>query len=1064
MVDVSSSQPSNNNNAGPSAPGADSPSPSAGMDVGNGNGNGNAGGGSAGAGASASASGSGTGSGTEQQAKKNNLVVLEYLRQRGFKSAEKAFQEELQASVTGKKGAGAITDLVLIPSDLGSDSDGGGDRDDMDADGDGSGSGSVGGGDAMDTTGDGEERQGQGQGRRASKRIAASVSAKQQKKGASGGAAGKNNSTISTAALVAKNAPSAKAGTTATATTSAPTATPAGTTTVPAAALSTTLPPNAMAPSVASTRTTTPAPASVPAPTAGAASSTGNALQDGVQASQILAALLMGNPGLLTTISNNASGSASGSASTLTGTGTGFGGVTALSAPSAPPPTIADLLAGLEGTGAEDALALDPTDKHEGFRQLEEWVDGSLDMYRPEFRPILFPVFCHFYLELIQQGFKDAAADFFAKYSGAIPPTHSSTTHHLSTLLLPTHAQSSPIATRLRSEKYTVRMSRSGFGLLLGWLTDGVGGERMGGGDAIFVGERGRRGRAAVMRVVNDRLRFDITTAPTTAVQETAWEESAGLIDSLVPPINGASTTSKNYKPDPRAFNASTGELKLGPAPLSAGLREETDRALSADSLSLTDDPMAGPNGSTSHQGGDRDGDVRMNGPSSVGSADPAQISPTFADLPPYPTAFRTMDIRREVERTRDMRKRIRLDPSVLHGSPETGVNGFGVGDKHAAAARSKYLANALPSICAYTFHDAHNMIACSTFSPDSSLLAAGFSESYIRLWSLKGEKLRGYRSDFNPSSVRDLSGLKKLREKGGSTTRKLIGHSAPVYSLSFDPVHGTAAPPRYLLSSSADATTRLWSLDTMTNVVAYRGHQNPVWDVEWSPMGIYFATGSRDRTARLWSTERANALRVFAGHLSDVDCVKFHPNSLYLATGSSDRSCRLWDVQRGSCMRVFIGHQGAISALAMSPDGRYLASAATDLAINLWDLASGRRIKKMTGHTAPINSISFSACSSLLVSGSSDWTVRCWDVKGAGGAKDKRGGGRGDDGDVAGGLGMAGRMGVDGDLLGDDGSSATSDLLATFPTKRTPVMDVQFTPRNLCLISGVYTPPSPIS
>jgi WD40 repeat protein len=84
--------------------------------------------------------------------------------------------------------------------------------------------------------------------------------------------------------------------------------------------------------------------------------------------------------------------------------------------------------------------------------------------------------------------------------------------------------------------------------------------------------------------------------------------------------------------------------------------------------------------------------------------------------------------------------------------------------------------------------------------------------------------------------------------------------------------MNGSAAPPRYILSSSADATARLWSLDTMSNIVAYRGHQNPVWDVDWSPMGIYFATASRDRTARLWSTDRANSLRIYAGHLSDVD------------------------------------------------------------------------------------------------------------------------------------------------------------------------------------------------
>lgn len=125
-----------------------------------------------------------------------------------------------------------------------------------------------------------------------------------------------------------------------------------------------------------------------------------------------------------------------------------------------------------------------------------------------------------------------------------------------------------------------------------------------------------------------------------------------------------------------------------------------------------------------------------------------------------------------------------------------------------------------------------------------------------------------------------EAAGLNKIRDKEGSTTRKLIGHSGPVYSVSFDPIGGSATPPRHLLSSSADATVRLWSLDTMTNVVAYRGHQNPVWDVQWSPMGVYFATASRDRTARLWSTSRANALRIYAGHLSDVDVC---PHSSFL-------------------------------------------------------------------------------------------------------------------------------------------------------------------------------------
>jgi transcription initiation factor TFIID subunit 5 len=109
---------------------------------------------------------------------------------------------------------------------------------------------------------------------------------------------------------------------------------------------------------------------------------------------------------------------------------------------------------------------------------------------------------------------------------------------------------------------------------------------------------------------------------------------------------------------------------------------------------------------------------------------------------------------------------------------------------------------------------------------------------------------------------------------------------------------------------------------------VVYKGHNYPVWDVEFGPYGFYFATASHDRTARLWSCDHIHPLRIFAGHLSDVDTVKFHPNSKYLVTGSSDRTARLWDVQKGTSVRVFAGHQGSVKTVAVSPDGKLMASA----------------------------------------------------------------------------------------------------------------------------------------
>jgi len=135
---------------------------------------------------------------------------------------------------------------------------------------------------------------------------------------------------------------------------------------------------------------------------------------------------------------------------------------------------------------------------------------------------------------------------------------------------------------------------------------------------------------------------------------------------------------------------------------------------------------------------------------------------PAESDLLPRPPTFKTIDVEREVNIVRDARKRIRLEPSVLANIDPSSTQ--------ANALRAR----ALPSICTYTLHDVaeglvmndiyrpHILIAtlfsspCCSFSPDTSLMAAGFSESYIRLWSLKGEKLRGMRSDFSSSIVKD--------------------------------------------------------------------------------------------------------------------------------------------------------------------------------------------------------------------------------------------------------------------------------------------------------------------
>lgn len=378
--------------------------------------------------------------------------------------------------------------------------------------------------------------------------------------------------------------------------------------------------------------------------------------------------------------------------------------------------------------------------------------------------------------------------------------------------------------------------------------------------------------------------------------------------------------------------------------------------------------------------------------------------------------------------------------------------------------------------------------------------MAAGTMDSYIRVWSLDGKPLKSKLDGENDPKVNN---------------RRLIGHSGPVYGVSFsdsvalpssttygDDGKPVEASAKLLLSCSADGQIRLWSLETWSCICIYRGHEGPVFRVLWSPHGHYFASVGWDKTARIFMQDHASAVRICVGHDTSLSALAWHSNGTYIFSASDemDKSIRMWSVVTGGCVRIFTGHTEYISAMECAPNGKILASADIGGNIIFWDIDTGKRIKRSRGHgKGGITALSFSVESTVLASGGLDGTVRIWDVElpadgnkalgaalipaqpvqqdgnvnvggdsiSVGGPADRTitVGGQPPQPSVTPAATASGSGGGSGGVSGGSGKKKgkevmiTPDQISAFPTKKTPVRRVHFTRMNLVVAGGCYDP-----
>lgn len=640
------------------------------------------------------------------------------------------------------------------------------------------------------------------------------------------------------------------------------------------------------------------------------------------------------------------------------------------------------------------------------FELIRNWIDNVLDIYKPELKRIQWPLFIYSYLQIIGDFYPRDSKDFFDLYKEPFEPEHQDDLRALSTLTEPEHLQEHDLAQLYRNNKYRLTLSAMAYATLVQFLEakQDDGGRVMLGLITQFLDVH-----------VVDRSHMGGARGLKQLLAERNGEQDVPAEDEGIP---GHHPGSANR--DPNATRTLQG-LSLGPMPMEADLMDDVKAELSHEDA--INPPAPGQNSLTEQF----EQNIKQE------EVDGIPIPGPMRDSIPYPPST-SRDVAMEVQRVKENRDRFRI--------LESREGGVGPGI----------------SVTMFTFHNTFDSVNCIEYSGDNALVAIGTAESYIRVWSLDNKPLTAAN---DPPTHQP------------SSSRRLIGHSGPVYALSFSPSIAVPQPrtnghttssyssdssPQYLLSCSADTTIRLWSLDTWSNLVVYRSHNSPVWDVRFSPQGHYFLSASADRSARLWSTPQIAPLRIFVGHDSDVETVAWHPNGMYVFTGSGsgDKTVRMYSVSSGNESRIFTGHAGNVTSLACAPSGLVLASADDRGEIILWDLRAGKIIKRMRGHgRGGIWSLDWSVESTVLVSGGADGTVRVWDVQPN---KETTGkvvaeGGAGTKIDGATVAGTAARSKSKKEVV------VSPDQISAFPTKKSPVYKVRFTQMNLVVAGGAYLP-----
>ncbi|EJD05297.1 WD40 repeat-like protein [Fomitiporia mediterranea MF3/22] len=341
------------------------------------------------------------------------------------------------------------------------------------------------------------------------------------------------------------------------------------------------------------------------------------------------------------------------------------------------------------------------------------------------------------------------------------------------------------------------------------------------------------------------------------------------------------------------------------------------------------------------------------------------------------------------------------------------------------------------------------NWVRSVAFSPNRSRVVSGSNNNTIRIWDAESvQAVSGdfegrtaevtsvaispdYISTFNvphtdrsiPGARRDMPSIRRAGNRG-DPIRTVLSRNPDTTRLPFLVLSkGTKAGCRFwsvdgtrVASGSSDKTLRIWDIATRQTISGpFKGHEDWVYSVAFSPDGRHVVSGSDDTTIIVWDVKSGEIIsRLLIGHKDQVCSVAFSSDGTRIVSGSADQNIFIWNVESGQVVAgPFNGHTGRVSSVAFrdlnrtvqygydpfrsrpvqstvvpvystlgslvafSCDGTHIISGSDDRTICVWGAHSGQAIfVPFEGHTAGVCSVAFSSDGRGVISGSLDFNV----------------------------------------------------------------------------------------